>query len=133
VLDASQFILCAVMISYMQKLNRRRTALQKTKAITEEVKAKWKPCMVLELISSEESEWEEDNDGTAYKVFYTRPLPWRAKKVDDVFNALDRKAKKDASQKSHMMTFSCQEGLVSDRAKPEGLGLPNWVFKQESV
>jgi len=43
----------------MQKLNRRRTALQKTKAITEEVKAKWKPCMVLELISSEESEWEE--------------------------------------------------------------------------
>ena len=57
-LDASQFILCAVMISYMQKLNRRRTALQKTKAITEEVKAKWKPCMVLELISSEESEWK---------------------------------------------------------------------------
>ena len=117
----------------MQKLNRHRTALQKTKAITEEVKMKWKPCIVLELISSKESEWEEDNDGTAYKVFYTRPLPWRAKKVDDVFNALDRKAKKDASQKSHMMTFSRQEGLVSNRAKPEGLGLPNWVFKQESV
>jgi len=51
------------MISYMQKLNCHRIALQKTKAITEEVKAKWKPCMVLELISSEEIEWEEDNDG----------------------------------------------------------------------
>jgi len=48
VLGASQFILCTVMISYMQKLNRRRTALQKAKAITEEVKAKWKPCMVLD-------------------------------------------------------------------------------------
>jgi len=112
------------MISYMQKLNRHRT----------EVKAKWKPCMVLELISSEESEWEEDNDGTAYKVFYIYPpTSMASKKVNDVFNTWDRKAKKDASQKSHMMTFPCQEGLVSDRAKPEGLGLPNWVFKQESV
>ena len=53
--------------------------------------------------------------------------------MNDLFNALDRKAKKDASQKSHMMTFSCLEGLPSDRAKPEGLGLPNWVFKQASV
>ena len=77
--------------------------------------------MVLELISSEESEWKEDNDGNAYKVFYTRPvrpLPWKGKKVNDVFNALDRKARKDASQKSHMMTFSHLEGLPSDRAKP---------------
>ena len=95
-LDASQFILCAVMISYMQKLNRRRTALQKTKAITEEVKAKWKPCMVLELISSEESEWK----------IMTEQL---------------------------IKCFIPTHFLVSDRAKPEGLGLPNWVFKQESV
>ena len=126
-------IVCCNDFPYIQKLNRRKTALQKTKALSDEVKAKWKPCMVLELISSEESEWEEDSDGNTYKVFYTHPLPWRGKKVNDVFNALDRKARKDASQKSHMMTFSRLEGLPSDRAKPEGLGFPNWVFKQVSA
>lgn len=61
------------------------------------------------------------------------PTSMERGKVNDVFNALDRKVRKDASQKSHMMTFSRLEGLPSDRAKPEGLGLPNWVFKQVSV
>ena len=82
--------------------------------------------MILELISSEESEWEweEDNDGNTYKLFYICPLPWRGKKV---FNALDRKAKK-----SHDDIFTSRR-LTFDRARPNGLGLLNWVFKQASV
>ena len=70
---------------------------------------------------------------TLTKCFTPTHFPGEGKKVNDVFNALDRKARKDASQKSHMMTFSRLEGLPSDRAKPEGLGFLNWVFKQVSA
>ncbi len=66
----------------LQKLNSRVTALAKTRAIPEDIKPKWKESLVLPLISSEESD-NEDNEGS----FNVRPLPWRSQKATEFFRA----------------------------------------------
>ena len=44
-------------------------------------KEKWKPCLVLDLMSSEESVAENSDPGD-YHTFTVRSLPWRADKVN---------------------------------------------------
>ena len=46
------------------------------------MKDKWVKCLVSDLISSEES--DEENDSIVVK-----PLPWRAQKVTEFFKKLD--------------------------------------------
>lgn len=104
--------------------------MQKTTAIVRDIKEKWKPCLVADCISSEDSDWEEDNGGNTYKTFTVKPIPWRSDRVSNFFHALDRKAKKSASQKSTMMSFVRKVGIPSDRPKP--VGFPEWVYKQSS-
>ncbi len=81
-------------------------------------------------MSSEDSEWEEDNEENHYKFFTTRSIPWRSEKVSNFFFALDRKSKKTSSPKSATMTFSRREGIPTDRQMPEGL--PEWLIKTPS-
>ena len=109
-----------------QKLEKRRTALQKTTAIGNSIKERWKPALHIDMMSSEDSEWEEDNEGNSYKTFMTRPIPWRSEKVSSFFHTLDHKAKKSSSEKSVMMSFGRRKGVPTDRQKPEDL--PDWLF-----
>ena len=79
--------------------------MEKTSANVSAVKEKWKPALSEEVMSSEDSEWEEDNDGNTYKTFVIRPIPWQSEPVTAFLHALDKKNKNSSTQKSVMMTF----------------------------
>ena len=89
-------------------------------------KDKWKPCLVLDLMSSEESA-AEDSDSDDDHTFTVRPLPWRADKVTSFFTQLDKKYCKGQSKRSAIMTLKRQVGIPSDRTKPSSSDLPSWV------
>ena len=46
----------------LQKLKRCQTALFKTNALNQAQKEKWVPCIVAEMMSSEESDGDDDGD-----------------------------------------------------------------------
>ena len=72
------------LLLYKQKLQERNSILRKS-TMTEKTKEKWSKVLIPEAISSEES---ENEDG--HSVF-VKPLPWRAKIVNDFFAQLDTK------------------------------------------
>lgn len=87
------------------------------------------PCLRHELISSEDSETETDEEGGKCFQFTVRPLPWRSDKVSSFFSQLDAKSAKYQSKKSSLMTHKRVHGLPSDRPKPDVL--PEWCVKSE--
>lgn len=101
-------------------------ALEKTTAISEEIKEKFLPCLVPDLISSEESGEEDEGQ------FIVRPLPWRSEKVDNFFATLDHKHEKRQTVRSKKMSYGRKDGLPSDRPKPRDGTLPKWLFKCSS-
>ena len=107
----------------LQKLNSRKAALAKTKAIPEKEKPKWKESLLLSLMSSEDS----DDDGGSFNV---RPLPWRNEKVTEFFYALDSKHERRLSVKSKRMTYERRDGLASDRQCPATGSVPGWCIKK---
>ena len=110
----------------LQKLKRRQTALFKTNALNQAQKEKWAPCIVAEMMSSEESDGDDNGDEES-TVFVVRPLPWRSDKVNSFFSSLDSKFSKNQSKKSAMMTVRRSKGLPSDRPRPSSV--PDWVQK----
>ena len=102
---------------------RRQAAFTKTTALTPKQKEQFEPCLVLELMSSEESDSDEDNAS-----FTVHPLPWRHEKVGRILVSLDKKADKNQSKRSKLMSFPRVQGLPSDRPKP--VNVPDWVFKK---
>ena len=60
----------------------------KTTSLTETQKEKWKPCLVLDLMSSVKSTAENSNSSDN-DIFTVRPLPWRTDKVTSFFVQLD--------------------------------------------
>ena len=97
--------------------------LEKTTAISEEIKEKFLPCLVPDLISSEESGEEDEGQ------FIVRPLPWRSEKVDNFFATLDHKHEKRQTVRSKKMSYGRKDGLPSDQPKPQDGTLPKWLFK----
>lgn len=99
--------------------------------MTESQKEKWGPCLVLDLMSSEESGDEdgEDEDSEGGHAFRVRPLPWRSEKVTSFYIQLDKKFSKKQSRRSSIMTLKRHIGLVSDRPQP--YDLPNWMVKSD--
>ena len=95
----------------------------------ERTQKKWMASLAIEMLSSEESDWIEGNDGSNTKVINTRPLHWRADKVTDFFYKLDDTYKHSASQRSLEMTRPRGKGLPSDRPKPLQLSKCQWLFK----
>ena len=111
-----------LLVYTLQKLNARKAALRKTRAIPDTEKPTWMECLVPELMSSEESE----DDGS----FTIRPLPWRSEKATSFLLGMDHKHQKRQSRKSLVMTFQRNEGtLPSDRPKPIDGSVPAWAVK----
>ena len=48
---------------YSLELQRRKHSLAKTSAVSQSQKEKWEPCLVLDLMTSEESD-DEDSDNS---------------------------------------------------------------------
>lgn len=82
-----------------------------------------KKVMVKEFVSSEES-GEEIVDGERRAVFLVKPLPWRARRLDRIFQQLDRKACKNKTEQSKQQTLPRARavGSRSTRTKPVGFG-----------
>ena len=108
---------------HIQKLKRRQAALAKTTALSPAQKDKWSVVLKAELMSSEESEADENGP-----VFVVRPLIWQADKVSEFLMNLDRKYTKHQSRKSSQMTVKRNKGVPSDREKPTQ-GVPEWALK----
>ena len=86
------------------------------------------PCLTMDLMSSEESASdEEENDGASGFSFTVRPLPWRSGKVTGFLLSLDQKFYKNQTKRSQMMMQEHVKGLPSDRQQPDSL--PGWCVK----
>ena len=111
-----------IFCSIAQKLNARKAALVKTKAVSEQEKPAIREGLLPCLMSSEESE----GDGE----FIVRPLPWRSARAADICHSLDEKYEKRKSNRSKRMTFARKTGLPSDRKKPSAVTVPGWCIKK---
>lgn len=84
------------------------------------MKDKWGQCLVSDLISSEES--DDENDTISVK-----PLPWRSPKVTDFFKKLDVIIDEEkTSQAKRQRKGRVLSSLESSRPKPVG-GVPKWA------
>ena len=88
-------------------------------ALTKE-KSKWDSCLHMDMISSEKSEHEMDEDGRKITKFFVHPIPWRSTKVNNLFESLDKKFLKKQSERSEMMTIKRFRGKPSLRTCPKG-------------
>ena len=77
-------------MSFTQKLEARKAALQRTSALTDDKKARWREVLMISFMSSEESR-EDENGHEKRPVLYVKALPWRAPLVNRFFNQLDQK------------------------------------------
>ena len=90
-----------------QKLQERRAALGKMTFENEKHRAIWQDVLKLELISSEESGYDDGDE-----VIYVKPLPWRSKQFSEFVAHLDIQA---------------GVGEPSARVCPT-TDVPDWVF-----
>ena len=85
----------------IQKLDARKATLEKTAALTDEKKAKWREVVVFSIMTSEESGEEEVGDHTR-PVLYTKVLPWRSSHVTTFFNQLDYKVEENTTKSAKL-------------------------------
>ena len=100
--------------------------MAKTSALTLQQKKFWSACLVIDVMSSEESNDSDDN-GDENTQFIVRPPPWRSDKATCFLMALDKKYLKQQSKRSKVMSFNHCRGLPSDHPNPQGV--PDWVLK----
>jgi len=81
-------------------------------------------------MSSEESQWGEDNNGCASKYYKKKPIPLWADKVNTFFERLDEKSTRASSLCSKYMTVPRSVGSPSDRLKPPYHTESAWKFKR---
>ena len=75
------------MILFQQKLEEHIAILSKVKFTVPKDREKWEKVLTLEVMSSEDSGMEEDEE-----ILVVRPLPWRSTRVDEMFDELDKKS-----------------------------------------
>ena len=71
----------------VQKLSERTVALKKMKFTKKSDADVWMKIMCLEMMSSDESDMDEDDE-----VYHVCSLPWRKEAVKRMFNTLDNEA-----------------------------------------
>ena len=105
-----------------QKLQLRKAALVNTSTLTEDEKIELMPCFVPEIMSSEESNINDEGG----KII-TRPFSWRSETVTKLFLRLDQKSNCHRSI-SREMDYKREVGMPSDRPQP--LSLDKWIYRQ---
>lgn len=83
----------------------------------------WKKVVVPELISSEESDMDEEEE-----VLKVHSIPWRAHKVTAMFERLNSEAYKSKTPQSKRQRKRRVTGESYQRQRPADLNLPNWIF-----
>ena len=88
-----------------------------------EEKEKWRKVIAIDLISSDDSDTDEEED-----VMVTRPLPWRSAHVTNFFHQLDAASLRDKTPQSRRQRKRRVEGSPSARPHPMIEGIPDWAF-----
>ena len=84
-------------------------------------KEKWNKVLVVDMISSEESNSDDDD------LITTKPLPWRSPRVGTFFRQLDEKAYDTKSRQAKRQRKKRVLGHVdSERSMPSGF--PEWTL-----
>ena len=105
--------LAIVNYCYLQKMTDRKNALRKRTFRKQEDRKKWEKVMFPEMISSEES--LEENDEEVLKI---RPLTWRAEIVNKMFAELDVMSQKEKSPQARRQQKPRRIGEISTRQPP---------------
>ena len=106
----------------MQRRAERESEFQRM-SYSDSDREKWKKVLVTQLMSSDESDNEENQ-----AVFVVKELPWRSDKVTAFFEKLDgvRRSRK-TEQASRQTKRRVRKGVMSSRPPPHGF--PTWAVK----
>ena len=88
---------------------------------SEEDIVKWNKVFVCDLMSSEESGEDE--------VIIVRPLPWRNRRVDELFVSPDDQLTNERSAQAKRQMKRRTIGSASSRPEPVAGSLPPWALK----
>lgn len=92
----------------------------------ERQREKWLLAMRMDIMSSEESEIEGDDD-----VIIIKPLPWRSNAVNEMIQRLDARIRENRSSQARRQAKTRDySSLPSSRGKPILGDLPKWLFKE---
>jgi len=116
-------VLPGILIIFQQKLEERMATLSKVKFADPKDKGKWEKVLILELMSSEDSGTDDDDD-----ILVVRPLPWRSSKVDQMFKELDKETLSGKSPRSRRQMKQRKTGNPSKRPQCSIDGVPRWAF-----
>ena len=100
----------------------RTSALKKVNFRKDSDSALWTKVLIPEMMSSEESDMDEE------EVLKVHTYPWRSSKVSRMFKQLDIVALKDKTPQSRRQRKRRTVGECSGRERPTEHNLPNWVF-----
>ena len=86
---------------------------------------RWKPAFHVDIMSSEDSATEGDEE-----VIMVKTLPWRSDQVNQMMKRLDDKIHSEKSAQAKRQAKRRVASLsASYRSKPESRNFPAWLFK----
>lgn len=88
---------------------------------------KWLVTMKNELMSSEESEVDENGDD----VVVVRPLPWRSSYCSRMFSKIDSYTYHKKSSQGKRQMKNRRVGEPSSRVLPTDINVPDWVVNTQ--
>ena len=101
-------------------MQERITAIEQSDS-SETAKEKWKEIIIPEMISSEESDSENED------VIIVKPLIWRSQKVMGTFRELDAANESTKTKQARRQRRKRVIGAVpSERSKPDNV--PKWAL-----
>ncbi len=110
-------LLSVLLIYYYQKLRSRQSELKRSSV---KQKEKWAKMLVMEMMSSDES------DGEIIKI---KELPWRSGKANEFINALEEGiAGRQSGQALRQTKQRVVQGISSRPRPPATAALPSWAF-----
>ena len=107
-----------------QKLQERRATLTKS-TMPQREKDKWGKVLVAEMMSSEESDLENED------IITVKPLAWHTEKVSTFVHRLDSKVETaKSSQAKRQRKHRVESSECSLRSKPAGIAhkVPDWAI-----
>lgn len=107
----------------IQKLNERKAVFMKGKYSDDIEKEMWSKVLQLEVMSSEESAIEDEEE-----VMLVKPLTWLSDSVLKFKKTLDERIVKEKSSLARRQMKKRLQGMPSTRPMPDGL--PQWAIAE---
>ena len=106
----------------LQKMTDRKAALKKKAFKKQEDRKRWEKIFQTDMMSSEDSVEEEDEE-----ILKVKPLTWRSEIVNRMMADLDVISKKDKSPQARRQQKTRKIGEASTRPPPQWA--PTWTVK----